>query len=710
MSRVTAAALAETLHAKPAGDGRWQARCPAHEDAHASLSLASGADGRVLVHCHAGCEPAAILEPLGLALRDLMPPSSGTRRIAATYAYRDESGAPLYEVVRFDPKDFRQRHRALPGEKADRDGWCWSMAGVRRVLYRLPETIAAVRSGATIYVVEGEKDADAMARLGLAATCNVGGAGKWRPEYGIALAGAPVVVIADRDDPGRAHAAKVAHALPGAHVVEVPTGKDAADWIASGATRGDFERLGSTPPSVAAQLALAPPPAPTPIGDGRIEINGIVSNSVSSIETLLTEHRALLLGDDAPLRINRLTGQIEHGLPGGPVLRVWDLDDLVTAVRISVEQRVHVETKKLDEQGRPIMAMLRVPDADVKRVLLRLAREAAFSPVAEWLERLPSVAPGAIDMAAKEALGLTDDLSRKLWRKWLIGCAARALRPGCQLDTALVLVAPRGGEGKSSLFRALASDAWFSDTHLDMTGFGRTNAYLQLHQVWLYEVPELEGARTEVARSRTKSFISSRSDNFRAPYAAAVAQHPRAMALAATTNSLDFLTADDLAFNRRFWPIAITGEIDVALVASLRAQIWAEARDAYLAGEAWHLGPEDQAEVDALRERQGDYAEADAWEPLLADHVLAPARVGKALRMIDIMRQALHYDASKIAMQDQLRAGRVLRGLGWGSLRRRWREGEEKSWRWLAMPPSVPLEQVVPLDEPNAGEHAGAGG
>ena len=60
-----------------------------------------------------------------------------------------------------------------------------------------------MNSREVIYICEGEKDVEALERAGCAATCNAGGAGKWRPEYSEALAGANVIIVADRDEPGR---------------------------------------------------------------------------------------------------------------------------------------------------------------------------------------------------------------------------------------------------------------------------------------------------------------------------------------------------------------------------------------------------------------------------------------------------------------------------------------------------------------------------
>jgi hypothetical protein len=90
-----------------------------------------------------------------------------------------------------EPKSFRQL-RPDP----DKPGkWLWNLDGITPVLYRLPQVLAAVKSGQTIYIVEGEKDADNLHALGLTATCNAMGAGKWRDSYSEALRGASVVII-----------------------------------------------------------------------------------------------------------------------------------------------------------------------------------------------------------------------------------------------------------------------------------------------------------------------------------------------------------------------------------------------------------------------------------------------------------------------------------------------------------------------------------
>ena len=234
--------LSKLPDARRDGQG-WSARCPAHNDKHASLSVAVGDDGRALLHCHAGCRTEAVCAALGLEMRDLMPlgngqPSGGKAgRIVAEYDYRDEAGELLYQVVRFEPKTFRQR-------RPDGRGSCiWDIKGVRQVPFRFSELLAADNDEMS-FVTEGEKDCLGLAGLGLVATCNSGGAGKWKPSFAEYFHGRQAVVIADNDSTGRKHAQDVARSLhgvaAGVKVLELsglPEHGDVSDWLDSGGTR-----------------------------------------------------------------------------------------------------------------------------------------------------------------------------------------------------------------------------------------------------------------------------------------------------------------------------------------------------------------------------------------------------------------------------------------------------------------------------------------
>lgn len=191
-----------------------------------------------------------------------------SKTVAAIYDYVDEAGELLFQAVRFEPKEFRQR-RTLPdgsvvwsiseglfGRKQGADTWrklkggeradeTREMPAVRQVPYRLPEVLAAIHDGRTVFVVEGEKDVATLEGWGLTATCNAGGAGGWRVEFGPLFAGADVVALADNDAPGRSHAADVCALLRphakrlrcvemGDVAPDLPEKGDVTDWAEAG--------------------------------------------------------------------------------------------------------------------------------------------------------------------------------------------------------------------------------------------------------------------------------------------------------------------------------------------------------------------------------------------------------------------------------------------------------------------------------------------
>ena len=246
--------LVDALKAHGCKPHNGAARCPAHDDKVASLTYKVGNKGAV-VKCHAGCTTKAVCESIGLTLKDLFEPSETFResqrvpetkklgRAVASYVYHDEEGGPLFRVVRYDPKKFRQ-HKYTNG------GWDPTLGDARRVLYHLPDVLRSVADGKTIWVVEGEKDVETLLAMGVSATCNPMGAGpgKWLPEYSEVLRGADVAIVPDDDDVGRAHALEIRESLHAvgvdAAVVPLPGAKDASDWVERcGGTRDALERL-----------------------------------------------------------------------------------------------------------------------------------------------------------------------------------------------------------------------------------------------------------------------------------------------------------------------------------------------------------------------------------------------------------------------------------------------------------------------------------
>lgn len=233
--------LSHFSHVRKNSNG-WQAKCPAHEDKKASLSI-SVKEGKILLFDHASCPTEAILKAVGLKLKDLfLEPKAPPKKpaIIATHDYTDESGKLLFQTVRFDPKDFRQRRPSGNGK------WIWNLSGVRLVPYRLP----AIMKEPSIFIVEGEKDADNLWKIGLPTTCNPMGAGKWREEWSKLFEGKEVFILPDLDEPGRKHAVDVGKKLYGhalrIKIIELPKKadvKDVSDWLSHGGTEIDLLRL-----------------------------------------------------------------------------------------------------------------------------------------------------------------------------------------------------------------------------------------------------------------------------------------------------------------------------------------------------------------------------------------------------------------------------------------------------------------------------------
>src|SRR5258708_18301363 len=159
---VTAAEIARQLRGRKSGAG-WSALCPAHDDKTPSVRVRE-VDGKVLVHCHAGCEQRAVID--ALKARGLWPERESGQggTIVATYDYTDATGNLLYQVVRYEPKDFKQRRPDGAG------GWVWRKAA-SPVLYPLPQGLEAP----ILFVGEREPAAESLPSHGLLAPTNARG-------------------------------------------------------------------------------------------------------------------------------------------------------------------------------------------------------------------------------------------------------------------------------------------------------------------------------------------------------------------------------------------------------------------------------------------------------------------------------------------------------------------------------------------------------
>ncbi len=246
----------------------FTALCPAHNDKNPSLSIKQMPD-KILLHCFANCTTAEICAALGITPGQLFANAVKAAAQAGKhsadncenyifYDYKDQAGLLKYQCVRIEScKDNGEKSKTFRQRQPDgKGGWIWNITNppVEKLLYRLPE-LSSSSQEVTVFITEGEKDADLLNKLGLTATCNSLGAGKWEDHYSQFLQNRRCVVIADNDKPGRDHALSVAKSLTATaaevKILNLPglaEKADVTDWINAGGTAEELLELAIAAP------------------------------------------------------------------------------------------------------------------------------------------------------------------------------------------------------------------------------------------------------------------------------------------------------------------------------------------------------------------------------------------------------------------------------------------------------------------------------
>lgn len=295
-----------------------------------------------------------------------------------------------------------------------------------------------------------------------------------------------------------------------------------------------------------------------------------------------------------------------------------------------------------------------VSPAVVSQGALAAAKENSFHPVRDYLLGLKWDGTNRLDGFLIKHFGAEDTAYvRAVGRKWLVSAVARVEKPGCKVDTMVILEGEQG-KGKSRSARILAGESWFTD-ELDV--IGTKDASLQLQGVWFVELAELD-ALNRSETSKIKAFMSKSDDRFRPPYGRASQRFPRQCVFVGTVNHGDYLR--DETGGRRFWPVKCgKGDIDVEGLTRDRDQLWAEAVVAFRAGERWWL--DDAALIRQAEEEQDGRLQVDAWEPLVAAFVERKTSTSVA----EILLDKLGVETAKQGQLEQNRVARILRHLGW---------------------------------------------
>ena len=294
-------------------------------------------------------------------------------------------------------------------------------------------------------------------------------------------------------------------------------------------------------------------------------------------------------------------------------------------------------------------------DAMVQAINL-IAEERSFHPVQDYLRGLKWDGEKRIGSVAARVLGITGQpLADRMLRAWFVSAVARALSPGCKVDTTLVLVGPQGFK-KSTFFATLGGE-WFSDSYADV----RTkDGVLQVHAAWIYEWAEIDRVTTKRDASDVKAFLTIARDDVRPPYGIGILNQPRSSVIVGTTNPKPFL--DDETGSRRFWPLTVRRRVDIELLREWRDQLWAEAVEAYRAGEDWWLT---QAEEAQREDVAAEHSLDDAWIEPISAYVAHPLRMTSGVTTADVLAGALAMDIGRATRADETHVGKVLRFLKW---------------------------------------------
>jgi hypothetical protein len=274
------------------------------------------------------------------------------------------------------------------------------------------------------------------------------------------------------------------------------------------------------------------------------------------------------------------------------------------------------------------MGLPRVGREIVGQAVEAFARERRFHPVRDELKNFAWDGAVRADRWLFTYFGAEaeDDAAIEyvsaIGKMFLIAMVARIFQPGCQADYMLVL---EGDQGilKSSACRALAGE-WFSDSlPEDITG---KDARQHLRGKWLVEVSELS-AFSKADTEALKAFITRREERYRPPFGRHDVTEKRQCLFIGTTNQDNYIK--DLTGGRRYWPVKCT-LIDVAGLAAVRDQLFAEAVVRFRRGERWWPTAEDEARF--FKPQQDKRIEEDPWYPVIAAWVEGRAKEAEKAR------------------------------------------------------------------------------
>jgi predicted P-loop ATPase len=575
-------------------------------------------------------------------------------------------------------KTYRQFHINSDGEKV------WTKGDTRWPAYRIGEVIealAAIPDGVPIAVLapEGEPNVDLARSFGIAALTMQGS--NWSDvEIQIMLealraTGKNVVLakLRDNDDEGIRKGQKIS--LVARHIQfpcavidprvihpDIPEKGDIREILEA---MGPEEFLSRMNAEIASQ-AQKPEPLPTktsnqdsPPDDCPDETLAPAENkALQSNDKLIQDYNKISAFFGDRIRLNKLSKRIE--INGKPVS--------IDRAKIQLATKYGI----LARSGRE----------DLQDILMELAHQNEYSPIEEYLQSLPQAENTAIlDNLAERYFGTTLPIYQSFMRRTLISAVARALSPGCKVDTALILQGDQGFQ-KSTFFKILAGGIYFDDS---LGAVSDKDERLKMHRAWFVEWSELETIFSRRDISATKAFLSSAVDMLRPPYHRDTQDFPRASIIVGSTNKDEFLS--DETGNRRFWVIPVKKKIDVELLAQERDAIWAAAVLAYKSGEQWWLTPEEDA---LLAQDNEGWQTTDAWETAILNYLDNKS----TCTIAELLEKPIGLELAKQSRSEQMRVSNILRRNGWVKARKQIGNKRERFWEKVGQEVGQEVGQV----------------
>ncbi len=276
------------------------------------------------------------------------------------------------------------------------------------------------------------------------------------------------------------------------------------------------------------------------------------------------------------------------------------------------------------------------PVGDVLQALMRHAKENAFHPVRDYLRSLKWDGTARLDHWMHVTLGAADTpFIRAVGRKTLIAAVARAFKPGCKVDTVLVLEGPQGLKKSTAIATLFGEDHTAESVNL----FDQHNKMVMaMMGAWCVELAEFI-AIAKRDQNTVKGMLSMRSDRVVLPYAKMASDHPRQCIFFGTINPGESGYLTDSTGNRRYWPVEVC-KADIALIAERRDQIWAEAYKAFQSGEDWWLSDAEEALAQVQVAERETY---DVWDEILCDKLVGydTTSLAAALKAIGVQNERM---------------------------------------------------------------------